>query len=101
MYKTIMTFELEQLLKKEKLNIIDVRELDEIMEGHIPGIIHMPLSEFGKHLHKLNKNEHYYVICRSGGRSSQTSKFLAAQGFKITNVMGGMSVYNGELTYEV
>lgn len=101
MYNTIMTFELEQLLRKEKLNVVDVRELDEVKEGHIQGIIHMPLSEFGKHLNKLDIKEHYYVICRSGGRSSQAAKFLADQGFKITNVMGGMSIYNGDLSYEV
>ena len=101
MYNTVITFEFEQLLKKEKLKVIDVRELEEVREGHIKGMIHMPLSEFGKHLDKLDKHKAYYVICRSGARSSQAAKFLAEQGFNVTNVMGGMSVYKGELSYDV
>ncbi|WP_162163978.1 rhodanese-like domain-containing protein [Acholeplasma hippikon] len=101
MYKTVMTFELEQLMKKQKLNIIDVREQDEVDNGHIKGIIHMPLSSFGRHLNKINKNDEYYVICYSGARSTQAAQFLANQGYKVTNVMGGMSIYQVELVYEV
>ena len=28
----------------KQLNLIDVREVDEVEEGHIPGIIHIPLG---------------------------------------------------------
>ena len=101
MYKTIMALELEEIVRKNKVNIIDVREEDEIKAGHIPGIIHMPLSEFGKHLDKINKNEHYYIVCRSGQRSGVASKFLSEQGFDVTNVLGGMMTYQGKTEDEM
>ena len=44
MYKTILTNELEQLMKKSDLKIIDVRENEELEEGHIKGVIHIPIS---------------------------------------------------------
>lgn len=47
-------------------------------------------------LHRLDKNEHYYLICRSGARSAQAGQFLAAKGFNVTNVLGGMLDWEGE-----
>ncbi|WP_162146820.1 rhodanese-like domain-containing protein [Acholeplasma granularum] len=101
MYQSIIAHELEQLVRKENVKVIDVRETYELSMGHIKNMIHMPISEFGKHLHKINKNDHYYVVCLSGSRSQMVSNFLAQQGYKITNVLGGMSAYNGDLVYEV
>ena len=101
MYKTVMTNELEQLMKKNDLKIIDVREKDELEEGHIKGVIHMPISSFVKNMHKINKDDHYYVICRTGNRSGEVCQVLSKIGYKVTNVLGGMSIYNGDIEYNM
>lgn len=96
--KEIMVKELEEkLVSGEKLNIIDVREDDELATGKIPGAKHIPLGQIPDRLGDLDKNEHYYMVCRSGGRSSNACQFLIQNGFNVTNILGGMLAWEGEL----
>ena len=37
-------------------------------------------------------------MCHSGARSAKAGQFLAAEGYKITNVLGGISAWRGEVT---
>jgi rhodanese-related sulfurtransferase len=97
MYKTMMMNELEQLLKKGPVQILDVREPEEYEEGHIPGAILTPISEFMNHINKVKKDQAYYVVCYSGARSQVVAEYLGKQGYQVTNVMGGMSTYRGQL----
>lgn len=87
----------EKLQNKENVNIIDVREDFEVAEGKIPEAVHIPLGEIEKRVNELDKNEHYYLVCRSGGRSGNACGFLDSQGFDVTNMTGGMLAWNGEV----
>lgn len=96
--KTISAKELEQkLLAGEKINIIDVREDFEVESGKIPGAKHIALGTIPERLNELDKNEHYYMVCRSGGRSSSACEFLIQNGYNVTNMVGGMLVWEGEV----
>lgn len=96
--KQITTDELKAKLEaKESLNLIDVREEDEVAEGHIPGIINIPLSLLEFRMHELDKSKPYIIICRSGGRSVQATAILESYGFDITNMVGGMLEWTGEV----
>lgn len=96
--KEITAKELEQKLNAgQDLNIIDVREDTEVATGKIPGAKHIPLGHIPDHLEKLDKNEHYYLVCRSGGRSGRACEFLVQHGFRATNVAGGMLAWEGEI----
>lgn len=39
---------------------------------------------------QLDKDQLYYVICKSGMRSARACQFLAEQGYEVINVQGGM-----------
>lgn len=95
MYSSIFIDEFYQKEKKEKLNILDVREVPEYQNGHIPSAINIPLNELGQRLDELDKATEFYVICHSGARSAVACDFLSRQGFKVVNVMGGMSSWKG------
>lgn len=96
--KTITTEQLQQKLQAgETVHLIDVREVDEVAAGHIPGITHIPLGLLEFRMHELNKQTPYIMICRSGGRSGQATQFLAAQGFDVTNMDGGMLAWEGDV----
>lgn len=84
----------------EDLNIIDVREDDEVAEGVIPGATHIPLGQVEERLGELDKAKDYIIVCRSGGRSGRACEFLAGQGFDVTNLEGGMLAYDGELEFK-
>lgn len=70
--------------------LLDVREQDEWDSGHAEGATHIPLSEIPQRLHDLPEADEIYVVCRSGGRSLQATKWLNAQGISAINVAGGM-----------
>ncbi|WP_336046901.1 rhodanese-like domain-containing protein [Solibacillus ferritrahens] len=96
--KTILPEEVKKKLEAgEALHLIDVREVDEVESGHIPGITHIPLGLLEFRMHELNKNTPYIMVCRSGGRSGQATAYLESQGFDVTNMAGGMLEWTGEV----
>jgi len=96
--KEISAKEVQQLIKNgEVLNLIDVREVDEVQSGHIPGIINIPLGLLEFRIHELDKSKPYIMVCRSGGRSGQATQYLQSQGFNVTNMSGGMLSWEGEV----
>lgn len=97
MYQTMMIPEFEQLVKKENITVLDVRELDEFQSGHIDGAVNLPLSGFPETAENLEKETSYYVICHSGSRSQMACQYLSAKGFETTNIMGGMSAWRGDV----
>lgn len=96
--KEISAKELEEKLARgEKLEIIDVREDDEVAMGKIPGAKHIPLGYIPLRLDELDKDTEYYLICRSENRSGVACEYLAEQGYKVTNVTGGMLAWEGDV----
>lgn len=96
--KEITAKELEQKIKNgENVNIIDVREEEEIAFGKIPSARHIPLDKMPERYTELDKNQHYYMVCRSGARSSNASAFLEEKGYDVTNMAGGMMSWEGEI----
>ena len=84
--------ELEKLAKQGQL--IDVRTEEEYALGHINGSILHPVDEIESF--NKEKNKTYYVICRSGNRSANASKYLAKQGYNVINLDGGYKAYEEE-----
>lgn len=96
--KEITATEVQQRLENgEQLNLIDVREVDEVKAGHIPGATNIPLGLLEFRAHELDKNKPYIMVCRSGGRSGQASQYLENQGFNVTNMVGGMLSWKGKV----
>lgn len=95
--KEITAQEVFQKLQDGKtLNMIDVRETDEIVQGIIPGAQHIALGDLPKRINEFDKDKHYVMICRSGGRSGNACKFLSEQGYDVANMVGGMLDWKGE-----
>ena len=79
-----------QLYQKESLSVLDVREVEEFEALHLEGVRNFPLSQLADAYEQLDKDNLYYVICKSGMRSARACKFLAEQGYEVINVQGGM-----------
>ncbi|WP_088068842.1 rhodanese-like domain-containing protein [Gottfriedia luciferensis] len=96
--KEITAEKLETLIKDgNSVNIIDVREADEVANGKIPGAIHIPLGLVEFKMADLNKSNEYIVVCHAGGRSSRAVEFLESHGFNVINMTGGMLAWTGEI----
>lgn len=74
-------------------NVVDVREPDEYVSGHVPGAMSMPLAVVPLRHSELDKSEPVYVICEVGGRSAQACAYLAGLGFDAVNVGGGTGMW--------
>ncbi|MFI6352213.1 rhodanese-like domain-containing protein [Streptomyces sp. NPDC050743] len=75
--------------------LLDVREQGEWDAGHAPGALHAPLSRLatGGALPAAAQGRPLVVICRSGNRSQQAAKLLAARGAEAVDVKGGMQAW--------
>lgn len=66
----------------ENLQIVDVRDVEEFAEGHIPGSINLPLASFASKSGLLDKKKKVVVYCNSGGRSYGAYRKLMKLGYK-------------------
>ena len=82
-----------QLYHKESLSVLDVREVEEFETLHLEGAHNYPLSQLADTYEQLDKDNLYYVICKSGMRSARACQFLAEQGYEVVNVQGGMDAF--------
>lgn len=75
--------------------VIDVREPYEWRSGVVPGALRVPLGSLPDKVAEFDRGKPYALVCASGNRSQQAAAFLADQGFKTANVVGGMSLWLG------
>lgn len=95
--KTMTTQQVQELVEsKQPINLIDVRETNEVAAGKISGAVNIPLGLLEFRMSELDKSQEYIMVCRSGGRSGQATRFLENQGYAVTNMDGGMLDWNGE-----
>ena len=82
-----------QFYQKESLSVLDVREVEEFETLHLEGARNLPLSQLADTYKQLDKDNLYYVICKSGMRSARAYQFLAERGYEVVNVQGGMDAF--------
>lgn len=105
--KTIQSFEdLNSPAFQQRLNentqsiLLDVHTQDEFKQGHIPGSVNMDVMDiaFYDHVGSLDKNQTYFVYCRSGGRSRQAYSIMSDLGLTAINLAGGILDWSGKVT---
>ena len=81
-----------------KLQLIDVREPEEIATASIDGFTNLPLSQFAEWSETIQSQfdptAETIVLCHHGMRSAQMCQWLYQQGFtNLKNVAGGIEAY--------
>ncbi|WP_226670214.1 rhodanese-like domain-containing protein [Metabacillus litoralis] len=95
--KEISPEEIQQKLEKgEVIELIDVREDEEVEAGMIPQARHIRMNDIPDSLDAIDKEKETIFICRSGGRSGNVCAYLQDKGFNVVNMTGGMLDYKGE-----
>jgi rhodanese-related sulfurtransferase len=72
--------------------VIDVREPDEYVTGHVPGARMVPLARLAQ-VSDLPRNRPVYVICASGNRSKAGASLLTGAGVNAYSVAGGTGAW--------
>jgi rhodanese-related sulfurtransferase len=70
--------------------LLDVREPDEWAAGHVEGAQHIPMNDIPRRTAELDQDTDLVVVCKVGGRSAQVTAYLNQQGYRATNLDGGM-----------
>ena len=67
--------------------IIDLQDASEYQKSHINGSINIPYNELLNNYRKyLNKNNIYYLYCKSGILSKRLSTMLSYLGYNVINI---------------
>jgi len=80
------------------LLLLDVREAAELTgnEGHLPGVLHMPVGKLSGRINELRKygRREIVAICHSGGRAHTAAQILMQAGYASVSVLkGGMKAW--------
>lgn len=73
----------------DEVSVLDVREPEEWVAGHIEGARHIPLRDVPERLGELPEGR-TLVVCKVGGRSAQAVAYLAQIGHDVINLDGGL-----------
>jgi rhodanese-related sulfurtransferase len=77
-------------IRRQELQVLDVRELQEWDEGHIPGSVHLPYHDVNGIPDGIDPARPVAVICASGQRSAVAASLLALHGAAhVIHVAGG------------
>ncbi|MGD8441570.1 MAG: SulP family inorganic anion transporter [Holophagae bacterium] len=71
--------------------VVDVREPEEFVSGHLPGAEIMPLRAIIEDADRLPRDRPILLVCRSGRRSTRAMHWLIDLGFEdVANLKGGI-----------
>ena len=85
--------ELDDLLQKKSVTLLDTRTVGEFNRWHIPGFLNIPVDDLRDRIAELDPEKPVYVICQSGLRSYIACRILAGFGFDAYNFSGGYRYY--------
>ena len=84
-------------LREEGAFMLDVREVSEWNEFHMPEATLIPLGELPNRLNEVPQDQKIVVVCRSGNRSQTGRDTLLRAGFtNVTSMDGGMNEWRGK-----
>lgn len=91
-YKEISVKEAHDMIEKEEVLIVDVREKSEYKQGHLKNAILIPLGTIEDKIQSIipNKNEKIILYCKSGKRALEASEILIKIGYKQVYTFGGI-----------
>ncbi len=73
--------------------VVDVRESEEYVAGHLPDAVPIPMSQLATRMGEIDKTSPVFVICASGNRSSAMTDLLRGAGFDAVSVAGGTGAW--------
>ena len=73
--------------------LVDVREPEEYVAGHVPGAVPIPMGQLATRMGEIDKTSPVFVICASGNRSSAMADLLRGAGFDAISVAGGTDAW--------
>lgn len=99
-FQSVNNEEFAKIIKKKKVQLIDVRTAQEFSTGHLPKAqnIDMRQADFQEKAGKELKTKYpVAVYCRSGRRSKIAAQKLVTQGFEVYELNTGIAQWKGDI----
>ena len=96
----ITATELKQRMDNgDDIQLIDVREADEVAIASIPGATHIPLGQVMARASEIDPARETVVHCKMGGRSARAIEALkrSGHGGNLINLKGGIIAWSNEV----
>tara|TARA_B100001093_G_scaffold169355_1_gene162125 strand:+ start:1958 stop:3181 length:1224 start_codon:yes stop_codon:yes gene_type:complete len=97
LHKDVTSSEALNMYESEENIFLDVRTNAEHIQSFIPNSILIPLNELPYKIDELERfrSKNIVVYCRVGNRSEFATKLLLDEGYRATNLLGGIAGWTG------
>lgn len=100
--ESITVHQLADIMKKQKVNVLDVRKESEYKSEHVVDAENVPLDYINESMASIDKNKPYYVHCAGGYRSMIFTSILRARGYNnLIDVKGGFKAMKDSGNFKV
>lgn len=93
----ISPYELKKRIKDyiQDINVVDVRDYDDYIDGHIPYAVHVPFSDIENHLVMFEKDKLNIVYCESEycSLACKSAYIIASKGYPVKVLIGGIHAW--------
>jgi rhodanese-related sulfurtransferase len=96
-FDTIRTNDINKYIGKPNVMIIDLRDREEYMEGHIQTAVNIPYDMLEEEKNRLQRNCLLIFYCDRGHISLLACRDLMKDGYNIKSLYGGIHAYRGKL----
>lgn len=100
---TLGPVELKEMMEKEHVKVLDVRDCSDYKDGHIPGAISIPRPQLDARLDELYKDDLYVVYCynQQCHLAICACRLLASNGYPCMHLDGGYKVWIEDFKFAV
>lgn len=89
-FYTIHPREIEDIRRRKRALMIDVREWEAYQEYHYPQARNLPYDNIDAWMHRLPRNRALILYCDYGSTSLLAARRLGREGYEVYTVVGGM-----------
>lgn len=82
-----------ELLERDEIQLVDVREPHEWEAGRIPGARHIELERLAGRAAEIDRERPVVFQCRLGARSAMATAAFRASGWEAYNLTGGIRAW--------
>lgn len=92
----ISPYELSIQMKRENLQLVDIRPREDFADFHIKGALSLPFEEMQDRLHELSKNKINVIYSTDSfcNKTNLAGLMLAINGYPVMALMGGFKAWS-------
>ncbi len=96
-FETIRANDVIYYINQPNVLIIDLRDKDDYIRGHIPSAVNIPYKNLENEKDNLNKDTLLIFYCDRGHISLMAARDMMKYGYHIKSMYGGIRAYHGKL----